>query len=339
MNNPITQPVSPSKRVMILGATGTVGQATVRALLRAGFQVSCFVRPHAGVGCGLSSERTATLPHAAELRFGDVTKPQSLRDHGFKGETFDVLVSCLASRSGDPEDAWDIDYQAHSDALKLAVDSGVRQMVLLSAICVQKPKLAFQFAKLAFEKELMESGLTYSIVRPTALFKSLSGQISRLRKGKSFLVFGNGNLTSCKPISDADLADYLVQCIANEKLHNRILPIGGPGNAITPIQQGDALFSLLGRKAKFSYVPVALLDTIIWVMSALGFVFPFCAKKAELARIGRYYATESMLVYDPNTGRYDEAATPSTGSENLFDFYAQTIRDNSSISLGDHSAF
>ena len=43
--------------------------------------------------------------------------------------------------------------------------------------------------------------------------------------------------------------------------------------------------------------------------------------KAELARIGRYYATESMLVLDPNTGRYDAAATPSTGNETLFDFY------------------
>ena len=43
--------------------------------------------------------------------------------------------------------------------------------------------------------------------------------------------------------------------------------------------------------------------------------------KAELARIGRYYATESMLVLDPNTGRYDAPATPSTGNETLFDFY------------------
>lgn len=47
--------------------------------------------------------------------------------------------------------------------------------------------------------------------------------------------------------------------------------------------------------------------------------------KAELARIGRYYATESMLVPDPATGRYDAAATPSTGTETLFDFYAKLV--------------
>ena len=64
------------------------------------------------------------------------------------------------------------------------------QMVLLSAICVQKPLLAFQHAKLAFEKHLIKSGLTYSIVRPTAFFKSLSGQVERVRRGKPFLIFG-----------------------------------------------------------------------------------------------------------------------------------------------------
>jgi divinyl chlorophyllide a 8-vinyl-reductase len=29
-----------------------------------------------------------------------------------------------------------------------------------------------------------------------------------------------------------------------------------------------------------------------------------------------------MLVLDPQTGRYDAAATPSTGTETLFDHYA-----------------
>ena len=74
-------------------------------------------------------------------------------------------------------------------ALDAARQAGVSHMVLLSAICVQKPLLAFQHAKLAFEKTLIESGLTYSIVRPTALFKSLSGQVERVTRGKPFMVF------------------------------------------------------------------------------------------------------------------------------------------------------
>jgi divinyl chlorophyllide a 8-vinyl-reductase len=63
------------------------------------------------------------------------------------------------------------------------------------------------------------------------------------------------------------------------------------------------------------------------------------AEKAELARIGRYYASESMLVWDPAIGRYDAAATPSAGTETLFDFYARLIRGEVTSERGDHSVF
>ncbi len=81
--------------------------------------------------------------------------------------------------------------------------------MLLSAICVQKPISRLSARQAAFERDLIASGLDYSIVRPTAFFKSLSGQIERVKRGKPFLVFGDGTLTACKPISDDDLGRYL----------------------------------------------------------------------------------------------------------------------------------
>ena len=327
------------RRVFVIGANGTIGRATVHALLRQGHEVVCFVRPRSGVGGALTADDSARLLAGATLRVGDVCSPQSLAQNGFKGERFDALVSCLASRTGAPKDAWAIDHQAHVHALQAARDAGVKQVVLLSAICVQKPVLAFQQAKLAFEKVLVESGLTYSIVRPTAFFKSLSGQIERVKQGKPFLVFGDGTLTACKPISDDDLGDYLAACLTDASRHNRVLPIGGPGDAITPRQQGEQLFALLGRAPRFKHVPVALLDAIIAVLGAAGRVIPALAAKAELARIGRYYATESMLVLDGATGRYNAAATPSTGSQTLFDFYAAQIKGGTRPERGDHAVF
>ena len=330
---------SSHKRVFVLGATGTIGQATVRALLNRGNDVVCFVRPRAGVKGHLTTDASRRLFDGATVRFGAVTDPASLARDGFCGERFDVLVSCLASRTGAPRDAWAIDHQAHVQALASARVAGVKQVVLLSAICVQKPLLAFQRAKLAFEKELIESGLTYSIVRPTAFFKSLSGQIERVRRGKPFLLFGDGRLTACKPISDRDLGDYLADCLDQPDRHNRILPIGGPGPAITSREQGDKLFALLGRPPKFSHVPVALLDVIIAVLGTLGRLIPTLADKAELARIGRYYATESMLVLNPQTGQYDADATPSTGTQTLFDFYADLASGKVAAERGDHAVF
>jgi divinyl chlorophyllide a 8-vinyl-reductase len=326
-------------RVFVMGATGTIGQATVRALVRSGHEVVCLVRREAGVGGSLRPEDTAKLLPGVTLRVGEVDHAASLARDGFCGERFDVLVSCLASRTGAPKDAWAIDHQAHVLALAAAKEAGVKHVVLLSAICVQKPQLAFQHAKLAFEQHLIDSGLNYSIVRPTAYFKSLSGQIDRVKRGKSFLVFGDGKLTACKPISDDDLGDYLAGCIDDPARHRRVLPIGGPGPAITPLQQGEKLFELLGRPTRFTHVPVAMLDVIIAVLSVLGKLVPSFAEKAELARIGRYYATESMLVWDPVRGCYDEAATPEFGEDTLFDFYRQVLRGEKAPERGDHAVF
>ena len=56
--------------------------------------------------------------------------------------------------------------------------------VLLSAICVQKPLLEFQRAKLKLEEAITSQGdVTYSIVRPTAFFKSLAGQVNIVKGG------------------------------------------------------------------------------------------------------------------------------------------------------------
>ena len=322
---------SHTKRVLVLGATGTIGRATVGALAARGHTVVCFVRP-GGVA-------DPAWPPGTDLRFGHVMDPASLVQSGFAGERFDAVVSCMASRTGAPKDAWAVDHLAHQHALAAALQAGVTQWVQLSAICVQKPLLAFQQAKLAFEAELMASGLTYAIVRPTAFFKSLSGQIERVRRGKPFLVFGDGQLTACKPISDRDLANYLADCLDDTTRHNRVLPIGGPGDAVTPRAQGEALFVLLGKPARFKQVPVGLLDAVIGVLGLAGKLVPALAAKAELARIGRYYATESMLVLDTTTGRYNAAATPSTGTDTLFDFYAQVLNGAAAPERGDHAVF
>jgi divinyl chlorophyllide a 8-vinyl-reductase len=317
----------------MLGATGTIGRATLRAMVRRGYEVVCFVRP--GSVATIEGRGTAGVV----VRVGDVRDPASVARDGFCGERFDAVVSCMASRTGAPSDAWAIDHQAHLHVLAAAQAVGVPQMVLLSAICVQKPTLAFQQAKLAFEAALMASGLTYSIVRPTAFFKSVSGQVERLRQGKPFLVFGDGTLTACAPISDDDLGDYIAECLDDATRHNRILPIGGPGEAMTPRQQGEQLFALLGRPPRFKQVPVGLMDVIIGVLSTLGRVVPALAAKAELARIGRYYATESMLVWDAAAGRYDAAATPSAGRESLLDYYGRLVRGEAVLERGDHAVF
>ncbi len=315
-------------RVLLLGSTGTAGSAAARALSDVGHDLVVILRasgaalPVAGVDCLIADP---TDP-AAFAQAVEAAKPEA-------------VVSCLASRTGAPEDAWAVDHDAHQTALAAAKAAGAKQFVLLSALCVQRPKLAFQRAKLAFEDSLKASGLTWSIVRPTAFFKSLSGQIARVQAGKPFLVFGDGRLTACKPISDDDLGAFIACCLTDPERQNRILPIGGPGAAITPLDQAAMLSDLLGRNVPVRRVPVWVMSAIIAGLSLSG-VFSLKARaKAELARIGHYYGTESMLVWDVATGAYSAEATPEFGRDTLRDHYAQLIAGEIEIDLGSHGVF
>jgi divinyl chlorophyllide a 8-vinyl-reductase len=310
----------PCKNVLVFGGSGTAGRATVEALLQAGHSVTCFGRSDPKID-------------GSDTLIGDVLNlPGNELARGF-----DAVVSCLASRTGAPVDAWRIDHQAQSGILKVAKSAGISQFVLLSAICVQKPMLAFQQAKLAFEAELTASNLTYSIVRPTAFFKSLSGQIERVKNGKPFMLFGDGTRTACKPISDRDLGVFIADCLNDPDKANRILPIGGPGPAMTLREQGELLFELVGKTPRFKQVPVGFMTAIIKGLDLAGLVNKAAKDKAQLARIGRYYATESMLVWDG--ARYDADSTPSFGKDTLRDHYAGVLAGKIVVDRGDHAIF
>ena len=310
--------------VLLLGGTGTIGRATAQALRAEGHRVTALIRPGADAGL---------LPGCTVIR-GAIPDALPAAMTGI-----DAVVSCLASRTGEPQDAWAVDHAANSAALKAAVAAGVRHFTLLSAICVQKPLLEFQRAKLAFEAELQASPLNWTIVRPTAYFKSLSGQVPRVAKGQPFLAFADGRLTACKPISDTDLGRYLTLTLTDPTKRNRILPIGGPGPAITPLDQAAMLERLTGQPVRIRHVPVALMHGIVGILTALGTLSPKLKAKAQLARIGRYYATQSMLVWNPATQRYDPDATPEFGTDRLEDHYAAMLRGEVADDRGAHAIF
>lgn len=322
---------SASRRVVLLGATGTIGRATLDHLRAGGDEVVCLIRPGSG----------ARLPSGPGLdgREVDFADAASVAADGLRGERFDAVISCMASRTGAPEDAWAIDHAAHLRVLEAVEAAGVPHFVLLSAICVQKPQLEFQRAKLAFERALRDSGLRWSIVRATAFFKSISGQVARVMAGKPYLLFGDGRLNACAPIADEDLADFLVGCLDDESRWDRILPIGGPGPAVTPREQGELIFRVAGIEPKYRSVPVGLLDAIVGTLSLLGRVVPPLRAKAELAKIGRYYATESMLVWDEAAGRYDDGATPRHGHRTLEDHYRRMMSGEVGDDRGAHAVF
>ena len=298
------------------GATGYIGKAVVAELLDKDYFVYAIVRKEKRLEYSDQSNLKVLSLEAGEN--SDWTKQLP---------RIDIIISCLASRSGCERDANFVDYSLNSDLLYFALKIKLQHFILLSAICIQKPKLAFQRAKLRFNSELVASGLRYSIVLPTAFFKSLSGQVNRIKNGKSFLVFGNGKRTSSLPISEIDLAKYIVNCIESEESWNKSLPVGGPGPAVTPLDQAKMLFEIFDKPKKIKHVSPRFFDFAIILLFPVSLFSQKIKDKLELIKIGKYYAEESMLFYDADADAYDASKTPQFGENLLYDYYC-SLRDD-----------
>ena len=166
----------------------------------------------------------------------------------------------MASRSGIKKDAYAIDYQATLNCLNGGRAANARHFVMLSAFCVKNPWLQFQQAKLKFEDALTsQTDMTYTIVRPTAFFKSVSGQLEVIQKGAPFVMFGDGEVTRCNPIAEADLATYLVDCIGDKTRENKIINLGGPDVPLTMKKQGEVSYHYhCDSKCIPWYIPLAV---------------------------------------------------------------------------------
>lgn len=296
-------------KIFVAGSTGYIGKNVVKYALDNGFDVVTAKR-HSDNKPGQLNKKLKVI----KISNDDNNWIADL-------EKVDVIISCLASRTGEPKDAHLVDYKLNCLLLEKAKALKCSQFILLSAICVQKPRLAFQFEKLAFEEELKKSGLNFSIVRPTAYFKSLSGQIENIKKGKPYVYFGDGQITQCNPISEKDLSLYILSCIKDKTKWRKILPIGGPKQSITPKDIGKILFEIFEVSPKYKSFPTKLLDAIRLLLLIISPFSNWAKNKSELIKIAKYYATESMLIWDEKKECYDANMTPSTGKDTLRDYF------------------
>lgn len=334
-----SEAASPSNtRVVIFGATGYIGRYVVFEFIKQRYQVVAFSRERSGVKGKNTKENVRKDLKGASVVFGDVTDPlqvsAAFQHHPSQPKPLStIVVSCLASRSGGIHDSQRIDYEATLNVLTEARKAAASHFILLSAICVQKPLLEFQRAKLRFEEQLQTSAeqdpnFSYSIVRPTAFFKSLAAQVERVKKGSAYIMFGDGALSKCNALSEADLAKFMVLCASDPEKRNQILPVGGPGSAVTPKDQAQILFRLLEKKPKYQSLPIGLMTGAIRVLDFFANFLPFMKDPAEFGKIGKYYAVEDMVG-------------PSFGSDTLEDFFAKAIQEGGldGQDLGDAAIF
>ena len=152
-------------KALVVGATGETGRRIVQELVARQIPVKAMVR---NLDLG-----KAVLPPEAELVFGDVLQPESLKA-GMNG--CDVVLCATGARPNlDPSGTLQVDYLGTRNLVDVAKAQGIQKLVLVSSLCVSQlfhPLNLFWLVlywKKQAETYLQQSGLTYTIVRPGGL--------------------------------------------------------------------------------------------------------------------------------------------------------------------------
>lgn len=274
-----------AKKVLIVGATGYIGSAVVTESVRQGYDVIAVTR----------SLKNDCQFDGAEVVLADVTDPVAIAE-AFNRK-IDVVISCLACRSGLARDFDEIDYKTTLNILNAAKENGTGKFILLSAICVRKPDLPLQLAKLKMEDALIRSGIDYTIVRPTAYFWVFDAQTRMIKNGKPGYLIGTGDQARHNPIAKEDLAEFMVGCIGSSEHQNRIFIIGGPevpDNTVTYRDSLMMIFESMGKEPKLVSIPGWLLTAVIRITGFIGFFFRKIGVFSEFLKIVYYYLENDM---------------------------------------------
>lgn len=280
MNN-----VNRTTTVLIVGATGYIGQAVVAESVRQGYNVIAVAR----------SKKGDSQFAGAALVLADVSDSASMAK--VFDRRIDVVISCLACRSGLPKDFDDIDYKATLNVLNAALAAGTKKFILLSAICVRKPELPLQLAKLKMEDELMRSGIDYTIVRPTAYFWVFDAQTRRIAAGKPGFVVGSGDQARHNPIAREDLAEFMVSGIGNSEHRNRIFILGGPevpDNILSHRESLRLIFDVVGKEPRIISIPDWAYMALVRITWFIGLFTRRVAVFSAWLSVVHYYLVNDM---------------------------------------------
>jgi uncharacterized protein YbjT (DUF2867 family) len=197
--------------VLVIGAAGTTGRLVVQSLAEnIQHHVKAMVRKTDQM---TDMEKLGAKPVLADL------------EQDFSYAMNDVNAVIFAAGSGSstgPDKTTTVDRDGAIKAIDLAVSHGIERFVMLSSMGADRPDTGpesmqhYLQAKHDADAHLMQSGLTYTIVRPGVLKnEAAAGKIEAAAQ-----VAGR-----TKSIARADVAEVLVQSLLAEKTESRIFEI------------------------------------------------------------------------------------------------------------------
>ncbi|MGW4230293.1 SDR family oxidoreductase [Streptomyces sp. NPDC004980] len=213
--------------IFVTGATGNIGRALVRELRTYGAQpVRALTRDAA----------RAAWPEGVEVVEGDLARPATLKP-ALEGARSLFLVSRVG---------------ADAEILEAARCAGVEHVVLVSSITVQThPHLGPAGENLAVERLLKDSGMAWTVLRPTQFASNALWWADAIRARETVRApYVDSGLPTIHP---ADIASVARVTLTESGHRGRTYPLTGP-ERITARQQIGAIAAALGRDVPFAEI-------------------------------------------------------------------------------------
>jgi NADH dehydrogenase len=187
-----------------------------------------------------------------------------------------------------------VDLQGHKDLIDAARTAGVKHFVYTSAYQYNPTYDAVPFFhfKRQIEHYLQTSGLSYTILRPTAFMEAHAEMFIGqpiLGKGKVSL-FGKGQNPRNFVAAD-NVAQFAVMALSDPTFSGQTVDIGGPEN-LTNMEVVRLYEKLDGRTAKVSHVPLGMLKVMYRLMR------PFHPGLSQIMQFS-IYADTTDNSFDP----------------------------------------
>jgi len=229
--------------ILVTGATGFVGSSIIKELVNQGHQVRCLVRSQRNLN------RIKNLP--VEIATGDITDLDSLQKT-FEGIKY--VFSCVGiiyeSKSANFDS---IHVLGVKNLLELSLKNKVQHFFHISALGTRPDaKSRYHQTKFKAEQEIINSGLTYTIFRPSIIFGPQDDFVNRFAGLLKYnpvlpLISGAGRL---QPVYIKDLARCAVDSLRLPEARNRIFEIGGP-QGMTILQILELIKTVKGYGKRF----------------------------------------------------------------------------------------
>ena len=226
-----------------------LGRRVVQELLDHHYQVRCLVR---------TPGRERMFPdRLVDVHYGSVLDPDALAAASYDLEAVIHLVGSIRQRKGATFDQ--INRQGTAKVAAAAKAGGAKHFLHVSAIgATDNRSFPYLYSKWRGEREVINSGLPYTIVRSSLMFGEGDEFINTLaglvRVFPLVPVVGSGR-NRFQPIAVADVARCLVLAIGRDDLKDGVTEIGGPQQLSYNDIVGVVARTLGKRRLRF-HVPV-----------------------------------------------------------------------------------